>query len=239
MLKLVKSEIHYFRGPLIIVAAFFILMSAFSPIIVKLDRYLPEGHDYLYGLAAWIVVCHMIFAFTHLYYEVKELRVRRFAQLPLGTRSIGLARIAAPVTFFLLAVILILACYGILAVVYPKPVSLLAFARDFFVMPSMTRFGFGLYLLLPVMIWLGLVLIVRFLTEWQGRVLLVTSLGLVFFYSILLKFISYKLVLIIKDLFFAFFNEPMYPIRLLIIAPLVFLILLYVFFMTRRSYANA
>jgi len=238
MWRIIKAEFDYFKAPLFIVWGFFILLCALTPYIVKVNRYSPEGSVFFMGLIMWIYVLHVVFVAVQMAYEFKENRVRRVSQLPVSLHQTGMARVLTPLMFFFINILLILVCWGILILVYPNPVAYETYF-DFFNWSRSEALNYQMLFLLTLLgMWLSLVLAIRLLSEWQGRVLIAVGIGCVLIYNILLKFISYKLYLIIKDILFTIFNSPVQQYVFVILLPLVLLVLLYVFFMTRRSYAS-
>jgi len=239
MWKIIKAELKYFRAPMILVWAIFILLSLFSPLIIRFEQFKPDGSEYLFGLTIWIVALHLIFVFARLAYEFRENRTRRHSQLPLSTNQVGLTRVILPFVFFLLSVLLILVCLAILTVVYPTPVSLDAFFEKLIPGRAEDISLHGIYVILPFGYWLAVTYVIRLLSEWQGRILLGTAIGLGMFYHWLLRLVSYKLVLILKDIYYTIVHVPSISHIFVILTLLVLMALLFIFFRTRRSFATA
>jgi len=241
MWRIIKAEFDYFKAPLFMVWGFFILLCAVSPYIVNgvnLDRHPLRGSEFFAGLVLWTFLLHLVFVLVQMAYEFHESRVRRVSQLPTSLHAAGMARVFTPLMFFIMNILLILVCWEILTLMYPKSMASAEYFGKILFIPLTDLEGNMLIVLTPIGIWLSIVLALRLLSEWQGRVLVSVGIGCVFIYSILLRFISYKLYLIIKDILYTITRYPVDQYVFVIILPLILLVLLYVFFMTRRSYAS-
>ena len=236
MWKLVRSEINYLKLPMSVIAAIFIGISLFTPVILRLERYIPSGDEYFRNMNLWIVVSWIMFLFVHAFLELKEARIGRLVRLPVRLSGIGTARILTPLVITLIHVLLTVVCFYILYLVYP--------ARPFFYYTHWSILGYfetKIKAFIADQLWMfmlmfWIVITFRQFTEHYGRLFLLICVILTLFYQFVMPFVFIKYKWIIGDLLNRSFTGPESLIVYIVVTSMIMLSIQQLSFLKRKAW---
>jgi len=189
MWKLVKSELSYWRLPILGCYAFFTFLAfALYVIVTRYIGVVFMGFETLIGIEFWTVSIHVILTVVVLGLEIKELRLRRIAVLPVRNLDVGNARLVTP--FFLLLIYVLLGLMTVLLMLALFPAGTFTYVKyvqaTTYPPSTIPEIIWGHLEILAV--WFFLVYAIRLFSEWQGRILLLCSFALLVFYAAVLPF---------------------------------------------------
>jgi hypothetical protein len=133
MWKLIKSEISYFKWPILAGYLFLIVAGFLYNAVVGLPSYWPDGPiAFMYSpwktfnyLTIKVMPISLILIFATLYIQTREYRIRQIVSLPLHVVQVGISRLILPLLVVILLLLAALIPALILGVIHHSDVETL------------------------------------------------------------------------------------------------------------------